>query len=316
MTRERRLLLALGLNAVIVAAQALAGALAHSLGLLAEAGHNATDAAALVLSLAAVRLTRRPATPARSFGWHRSTILAAQVNAAAIIGVTALIGYGAVVRLLHPRSVQGGIMVGVSLGALVVNAAAAWALNEHPAPGRRTDLNMRTNVLHMAGDAGASAGVALAGLAILLTGARWIDPAVSLAVGALIAWEAARLVRESTDVLLESTPVDIDVALLARVAESVPGVEEIHDLHVWSLSSDVRALSAHLILDGHPTLEEAQATGLLVKQAIAASFGIGHATFELECEACVDPVDRPDPCAIDDRRVDPGGRGLSGPVPG
>ena len=298
MSREARLTLALILNVVVVAAQAVFGLVGHSVGLLADAGHNLTDVAALGLSLVAVRLTRRAPTPARSFGWHRSTILAAQVNATAIIAVAAVIGVESVRRLMHPSTPAGGLMIVVAAGTLLVNTAAALVLSD-----RSRDLNMRANVLHMAGDAAASAGVVVAGALVLLFDAHWADPVASLAIGLLIAWEAVGLVRESTDVLLESTPEDLDVDQLARFVTALPGVEEVHDLHVWSLSSEVRALSAHVVLSGHPTLEEAQVTGTRVKSAIAQPFGIAHATLELECEACVDDEAA---CAIDEGIALPG----------
>ncbi len=294
-SRQRRLIAALLLNLVVVAAQVVFGLVSHSVGLLADAGHNLTDVAALALSLLAVRLALRAPTASRSFGWHRSTILAAQVNAVTIFAVTAVIAYESIRRLLHPSAPHGGVMVVVAAATLLVNLLAARILAEpHP------DLNMRAAMLHMVGDAAASAAVVVAGLVIVATGASWADPAASLAIGLLIAWEAAGLVRETSEVLLESTPGDLDVDALARVVTGVPGVEEIHDLHVWSLSSEVRALSAHLVLSGHPTLEEAQTVGALVKSTIASSFGIAHATLELECETCADDQAA---CAIEDAGV-------------
>ncbi|MHB1445965.1 MAG: cation diffusion facilitator family transporter [Acidimicrobiales bacterium] len=286
MTRRTRLRAAVALNAALVVGEALAGVVAHSMGLLSEAGHNLADVAGLVLSLVALRLSLRPPTPSRSFGWHRSTILAAQANAAAVLAVAVLVAYGAVNRLLHPRVADGAIMLGVSLAALLVNGVAAVVLNEHGYG--RGDLNMRANLLHMAGDAAASGGVALAGVLVLVLGTRWADPAVSLLIAGLIGIQAVQLVRESSAVLLESTPVDIDIGRLSRAAREVEGVEDIHDLHVWSLSSEVRALSAHLVISGHPTLEGAQATGSIVKGVLAQRFGIAHATLELECETCLD----------------------------
>lgn len=149
------------------------------------------------------------------------------------------------------------------------------------------DLNMRAALLHMIGDAAASLGVAGAGLVILVTGGfEWLDPAVSLGIALLIAIQAWKLVRQSVDVLLESTPKDLDPEALSRAMSNVDGVDDVHDLHVWSVSSEVRALSAHLVLSGHPTLEEAQIVGERVKRAIGQPFRIAHATLELECEAC------------------------------
>jgi cobalt-zinc-cadmium efflux system protein len=292
-TRTRRLLIVLGLNLVLVLGQVVAGLVAHSLGLLADAGHNLTDAAGVVLSLWAVRLTLRPRTATRSFGLHRSTILAAFANAAVIAVVTVAIAVEAVRRLLHPSPVDGAIVVTVAAIALVLNGAAALAARDGT-----DDLNMRAMVLHAGGDAVASLAVLVAGAVIMADpGATWADPVASLVVAALIIVEALRLLRASVDVLLESTPAGVDLPSLTAAMAAVPGVAEVHDLHVWSLSGDVRALSAHVVLTGHPTLEEAQATGERVKAAVAGPHGIAHATVELECERCIDGD--ADPCLID-----------------
>lgn len=297
MTRSQRLVVALALNVVLVAAQVVFGVVAHSLGLLSDAGHNLTDVAAVVTSLIAVRWAQRAPTPARSFGFHRGTILAALINAASILAVTVFIVVEGISRLRDPRPVEGGVVVVVALVAFLVNAGSAMIL-EHGT----SDLNMRSALLHMAGDAVASLGVAVAGLVILITnGSYWLDPAVSIALGLFIAWKAFAILGQAADVLLESTPKDLDLDDLTRVVTGVDGVETIHDLHVWSLSSEVRALSAHLVLCGHPTLEEAQAIGEKVKRAVAQPFSVAHATFELECEPCVagDPGCPMDMAAID-----------------
>jgi cobalt-zinc-cadmium efflux system protein len=294
MSRSTRLGIALGLNAGLVAVQVVFGLTAHSLGLLSDAGHNLTDVAAVMISLVAVRYARRAPTAARSYGYHRGTILAALANAGAIIAVTALIVFAAVRRLAHPAHVRGGVVVIVALVAFAINATAGLALHEHGSH----DLNMRSALLHMAGDAAASLGVATAGLIILLTGRfYWLDPVVSIAIGALIAFEAYRLLGQAADVLLESTPRDLDLGLLRDTMAGVEGVDGVHDLHVWSLSSEVRALSVHLVLSGHPTLEEAQVVGDRVKTTIGGDFAIAHATLELECESCAEGV--VDPCAMD-----------------
>jgi len=307
LSRQGRLALTLAANVVIVAAQVVLGLAAHSLGLLADAGHNLTDVAAVGLSLVAVRWATRAATSTRSYGYHRGTILAALANAASILAVTVFIALEAIHRLSHPQPVRGGLVVMVALGAFAVNAAAALLLREghgghghggHDHGGRRDggdhagvegDLNMRSAVLHMASDAAASLGVAAAGAVILVTGRfLWLDPAVSLGIGVLIAWQAAKLFAASVEVLLESTPAGLDLDGLSAAIAAVDGVEAVHDLHVWSLSSEVRALSAHVVLDGHPTLEDAQEVAGRVKAEIGPRWRIAHATLELECEACGD----------------------------
>jgi cobalt-zinc-cadmium efflux system protein len=292
--RSRRLAIVLVINLAVVAGQVVASVAGHSVALLADAGHNLADVAALAVALFAVRLTRRPPTAARSFGFHRSTVLAAQANAAAIIAMTVLIAFESVRRLPHAHAVSGWLVVAVALGALVANGVAAVLLLERDGH----DLNMRAALLHMAGDAVASGAVAIAGAVIAVTGGLyWLDPAASLAVAALIAVQAVRLVRDSTDVLLESTPSGLDMSDVLTTMSAVTGVEGVHDLHAWSLSSEVRALSAHVVLAGHPTLEEAQVVGEAVKAAIGGRFRIAHATLELECEACVDGDI--DPCTIE-----------------
>jgi cobalt-zinc-cadmium efflux system protein len=293
LSRERRLAIVIMLNVAIVVAQAVTGVIAGSLGLLADAGHNLADVGAVALSWWAVRLSRRRPTASRSFGWHRSTVLAAQANAAAILGVTALIVFEALRRLGDSSDVRGGVVMVTALVALAGNAFSVLLLRDS-----HHDLNMRSALLHMVGDVAASAGVAVAGFVIFVSGGNyWVDPAVSLAVGVLITVEAVRLLRATTDVLLEATPAGLDLSVLVDAVAADPSVDDVHDVHAWALSSDVHALSAHLVMNGHPTLEEAQVVGDRVKRMIAERFAIAHATLELECEPCMD--DDRDPCAMD-----------------
>ena len=303
MDTNRRMVLVLFLQAAIVAGLVVAGAVAHSVGLLSAAGHNLADVGAVALSLAAIRLAARKPTASRSFGYHRSTVLAAQANAAAILAISVFIVVAAVARLGHTHHVRGGVVLLAALGDFALNGISALLIRERHHHGHAhthdPDLNIRAAMLHLAGDALAAAGVAVAGAIILITGRfDWLDPAISIAIAVLIAWEAVKLVRATTDVLLESTPPGLDTVALLATMRTVTGVDEVHDLHAWSLSSDVRALSAHLVLAGHPTLEEAQVVGDAVKRVIALEYGISHATLELECEACVDAD--VDPCAIED----------------
>jgi cobalt-zinc-cadmium efflux system protein len=293
-TRTTRIALALGLNAVLVLVEVAAALGAHSASLLSDAGHNVTDVAALVASLAAVRWALRPRSDSRTFGNHRATILVALGNSALLAVVTVVIVVISVFRLVHPHPVHGWVMVVVAPVAIAFNLAAALVLRD-----RTRDLNLRAAVLHMAADALAALAVLVAGLAIMAGGPAWdrADPAAALIVSVLIIVEAARLTHESVQVLLESVPADLEVAELRRVVEATPGVAEVHDLHVWSLSSDVRALSAHLVLTGHPTLEEAQEVGREVRTRVEVPYAIAHTTFELECERCVDDLE--DPCGVD-----------------
>lgn len=293
MTRTGRLAWALGVDLSIAAAEVVGGLLARSAGLLATAGHDLADAGALGLALVATRLVARPATPERSFGWHRVTILTALANAVAIVVASVLVSILAVHRLLHPVAVHGGVVVAFAALALVGNGLAALVVHD-----RSSDLNMRSAALHLVGDALAALGVLVAGAVILATGRfDWLDPAISLAIAVLVVSEAVVLVRQSVDILMESTPSDLPASELAAAMAAVPGVTNVHDLHCWSLSSEVRALSAHLVLDGHPTLEQAQVVGEAVKAALRDRYEVAHATLELECEQCAEADEQP--CALD-----------------
>ena len=301
MERSRRLAASLVLNVGLVIALVTFGIISHSSGLMADAGHNAVDVGALALSFVAVRLSLHPPSAARSFGNHRATILAALANALLIAAVTVLIVVDSIHRLGHPQQVHAGIVVLVASGALLVNGAAAVILND-----RSGDLNMRGALLHMVGDALASLAVVIGAAALLVVpSATWLDPSSALVVAGIIAYQAVGVLRSTVAVLLESTPSDVDLEHLIETMATVPGVGEVHDLHVWSLSSEMRVLSAHLVLTGHPTLEEAQVVGAQVKQAIALPYGIAHSTLELECERCHD--DWSDPCRMEGAEPTAGG---------
>jgi cobalt-zinc-cadmium efflux system protein len=293
MTRTRRLAIGLAMTAGLVVIQIALGLVARSTGLLADAGHNLTDVGALTLSIVAVRFALRPPDAARSFGNHRATILAALANSSLIAVVTLLIVIQSIYRFGHPEHVRAGLVVIVAAFGLVVNGLAALVLRDGS-----PDLNMRAAVLHMVGDALASLAVIVAAIGLLLLpSATWLDPVSALVVAAIILYQASGVLRGSIAVLLESTPSDVDLVELRSTMEEMPGVGEVHDLHVWSLSSEMRLLSAHVVLTGHPTLEQAQAVGERVKVMIAAAFSIAHSTLELECERCNDEDE--DPCRME-----------------
>jgi cobalt-zinc-cadmium efflux system protein len=296
--RQRRLTIAIGLNIAVVIAQVVWGIVAHSLGLLADAGHNLADVAGLAIAVIALRYSLRGATLARSYGHHRATILAALANGALLLALTGYLAIEAAIRLRHPTHVNGRVVVMVALGAAALNAVGAVLVHERSVDRepRRRDLNMSAATLHLVGDAAVSLGVAFAGLIIVVShGTTWLDPAVSLVVCAAIAAQAVRLVHRSADVLLESTPRAIDPEQVVAAVRALPNVVDVHDLHVWSLSSEIHAMSAHVAVSGHPTLEQAQATADLIKQEVGERFAIAHATIEMECEACPET----DPCALE-----------------
>ena len=282
--RERRLVIAIALNVGIVIVQLTAGFASGSLGLLADAGHNLTDVLALTVALVAVLLTRRPRTGQRSFGWHRATVLAALFNAASILAVCVFVVVEAVRRLGDPQPVDGGIVVGFAMLGAIFNGIAAFVVHDGS-----SDVNMRGALLHLISDALTSVAVAVCGLVMLLTDSfYWLDPAIALVISVLIAWQGWRLARAALDILLESTPDGVDPDAVTTAIEAVDGVDAVHDFHVWSLSTEMRALSAHVVVSGHPTLEEAQVVGARVKNVLAHDFAIAHATIELECEPCAD----------------------------
>ena len=280
---SRRLSWVLGANAVVVVAQAVAGLLAGSVALLADAAHNLADVAAVALALAAVRMARRAPTGRRSFGWLRGTVLAAQANAAGVVALSLLLLWASASRLREPTEVEGGVVLVVALVAFAVNGGGALLLrHEH-------DIGVRSALLHLVGDALASLVVAGSGLVILLTGRyESLDPAVSMVVAVFVLGSGWRLLGRANAVLLEGTPGDVAPADVEATMAAVPGVESVHDLHVWSLDGTRHALSAHVVVAGHPTLEEAQLVGTAVKRAVSAPYSIAHATIELECEGCVD----------------------------
>jgi cobalt-zinc-cadmium efflux system protein len=288
-TRERRLLIVFVLNAGLLVGLVVVGMTAHSLGVLAAGGDYVADGAAIALSLYTERLSRRAATPHRSYGYDRSTILAALINTGALIAITALVAIEAVRRLVAGApAVHGLPVVIVSAVAAVVMLAGVLILRG----GAGDDLNMRAVLLDTAGDAVAAGGVAAAGAVIMIWDhLRWVDPAVALLVALVIAHRGIGLLRDVAGVLLESTPKGIDVGVVDALIREDGDIVEVHDLHIWSLSEDMPLLSAHVVLAGHPSLEEAQAAVGRAKDRLAARFGIGHATLETECERC----DMPDP---------------------
>jgi cobalt-zinc-cadmium efflux system protein len=278
---SRRLIFALVITAAFVAIEAVAGYFANSLALLTDAVHNVTDVVALGLAWYALRVTALPAHPGKTFGYHRAGILAALVNSSALFLIALGIFYQAYLRLMTPPAVNADILIAVSAVALVVNAGTAWLVRR----GREKDLNLQAAFLHLASDALATLGALIAGIGIAATGAQALDPLASMIIGALILWSAWGIVRESVSILLESTPRDIDMGALVRDLERVPGVQSIHDLHVWSISSDLRAMSAHVLTE-EISVHDAGQIQRAINAVLAGRFRITHATLQLECEGC------------------------------
>jgi len=279
-------------TALYVAVTFLAGLRAHSLALLSEAGHNVSDFLALLLSFVAVYFQTRPADPARTFGYQRAGVLAAFVNAASLVVISAWIGVAAVHRLYAPVGVHPRIMMYVAAAGVVMNGAIAALLW-----GVARDVNMRSAFLHMAGDTLSTAAVIVGGAIILFTGQNWIDPVLSLLIAALILWSSWGIVRETLNILLEGTPRGVDLKQIRAGMEEVGGVVNVHDLHVWSLGSQSRALACHVTIADIPPSESSDILTQL-NHVLKDHFNICHTTIQFEHEncpelhGCVVPIDQ------------------------
>jgi cobalt-zinc-cadmium efflux system protein len=268
----------------------IAGIRAHSLALLSEAGHNLSDLVALLLSLVAVYLQARPPSATKTYGWHRAGVLAALVNAGSLVVISFFIFYEAFRRLRAPEPVHAGLMMGVAAVGVVMNGVIALMLYRS-----HRDVNIRSTLLHEIGDTVSTAAVILGGWAIMATGQYWIDPALSFGIGALILWSGFGIVRETLNILLEGTPQGIELERVTAAICAVEGVNDVHDLHVWSIGSETAALSCHIsIADIPPSVSERILRE--VKERLHEEFHIDHTTIQFEnvvCEVahgCVIPV--------------------------
>jgi cobalt-zinc-cadmium efflux system protein len=278
---SRAFAIGIALNVAYVVAQVLFGIFGHSLALLADAGHNLSDVLGLVLAWGASHLTRRPATPRRTYGWRRTSIMAALFNAIFLLVVVGGITWEAVRRFIHNESVDANVVIGVAAIGVVINGITAWLFMA----GRKTDLNIRGAFTHMAADAAVSAGVVIAGLGILLTGWTWLDPAASILINIVIVIGTWSLLRESFDLAMDAVPPNVDVLAVRQYLTELRDVTAVHDLHIWAMSTTEVALTAHLVmpeqLGGDPFLQE-------ICEYLHHTFGIGHATIQIEqnAESC------------------------------
>ena len=265
------------LNAGFVAAEIAFGLAANSMALLADAAHNSGDVLGLLLGWGAAWLARRPPTRRRTYGWGRSSILAALLNATILLIGVGAIGVEAVQRLLAPAPVRETTVILVAAAGIVVNGVTALLFLR----GRGDDINIRAQFVHMAADAGVSGGVVVAGLLILLTGWTWLDPLASLAIGTVVVVTTWGLLRESIDLAMDAVPGGVAHDEVQDYLASVPGVLEVHDLHIWGLSTTQTALTVHLVCD-----DAAKANSLNhLTAALRDRFGIGHATLQIETDA-------------------------------
>ena len=271
----RRLSLVLVLTAFYMFAEVVGAWWTGSLALLADAGHMFTDVAALILALTAVWFGSRPATSRKTFGYYRLEIIAALVNGVALVVISILIFYGAYQRWFSPPVIKTGPMIAVAIGGLFINLICAWILHSR----EEVDLNMRGAWMHVMGDALGSVAAILAGLCMSLFGWYAADAVFSVVISLLIIWGSIRLIRESTNVLLEGTPAHINLAAVENAILDTNGVADVHDLHVWTITSGREALSAHVIHAdsiSQPDLLKELRTKLYDR------FGVDHLTIQME----------------------------------
>lgn len=278
---QRRLHISLVLNAVIIIAEVVGALLVNSMGLMGDAGHNLIDQGSLFLALYAHVLAARPATQDRTFGYHRAGIISAFVSSLILLLTAAAIGFWAMKRLVAPVPVAGGWVIVIALVSFAANLGVALLLQQ----GAREDLNIRSAFWHMLADAWVSLGVAGSGAAILLTGWSALDPLVSLVIAGVIVKGAWPLFRESLEVLLESTPPGIKTVHVVEAIQRVPGVKNVHDLHIWAVEPRLVMLSCHVMVEG----DDSQLTDALlrtIRSRVAAEFGIKHLTIQMETQCC------------------------------
>ncbi len=271
----------LGLVLVIMVAEVIGGIFSNSLALISDAGHMLTDALALGLSLFAMNLARRPATPTRTYGYYRAEIMAALANGIVLVLVTIYIFYGAYQRFTALPEVKTPLMLGVAAVGLVANIVGMLLLRR----GSRHSINIRAAFWHVIGDTVSSVGVIIAGIIIYFTGWYIADPILAVVIGVVILWGAVRIVRDSVDILLESAPKHIEVEKVIAAVKGIPGVEDLHEVHVWTLTSGVYALSAHLSVTDRMVSQSA-AILTKVNERLERDFRITHTTLQLECESC------------------------------
>ncbi len=280
-TDTKPLKIALVIVLVIMVAEVVGGILSNSLALLGDAGHMLVDALALGLSLFAITIAGRPATPNRTYGYHRIEIMAALANGTTLILVSIYIFYEAYQRFLDPPLVQTPLMLLVASVGLIANLAGILLLRRVS----HTSLNIKAAFWHIVGDTISSVGVIVAGVIMAVTGWYTADPVIAVFIGCIILWGAVRIVRESADILLEAVPRHIQTDKVIEEIRSVPGVEDVHDIHIWTITSGMHALSAHLLIADQMVSRSAEIVEA-VNQGITQHFGITHTTLQLECERC------------------------------
>jgi cobalt-zinc-cadmium efflux system protein len=275
---RRRLVVALGINVVLLVAEAVGGLITGSLAVLADAGHLLSDVGSIVLALIAARLAARPASNRRTFGYQRSEVLAALVNGLLLVAVSVGIGIAAIGRLSDPPAIEGGGVLALGLLGLLGNGVATRWL----ARGEREDINLEGVLRHSFADALGSLGVVIAGAWVLLGGSDIVDPIVGLLISVLVLFSSWRLIKEPFDVLMEAAPANLDVDSMGATICRIPGVRSVHDLHVWTVTAGFPALAAHVVVARGADRDRIRQQ---LELELGESFGIEHTTLQMEEEA-------------------------------
>ncbi|MFA5887065.1 MAG: cation diffusion facilitator family transporter [Patescibacteria group bacterium] len=277
------LTLALSITTIMMLVEFVGGWLSNSLALISDAGHMLTDTGSLALALLALWFSRRPATTKNTYGFYRTEILAALLNGSLLIVIAGYIFYSAIQRLIAPSAVIGPLMLIVAVVGLVANLLGAFILSH----GSKDNLNVRAALWHVLSDTISSIGVILGGLIITFTGYTLVDPIIGFLIGVIILRGAIRIFKEAIDILLEATPAGIKQEEVAKAMQSVVGVSEVHDLHIWSITSGMIALSAHVLIRD-TLVSKCGEVSKTLKDILKSQFRITHATLEFECEKCLD----------------------------
>jgi len=282
-SNQRNLLIALFITAIVMIAEIIGGLLANSLALLSDAGHMLTDILALGLSLVAMRFAQKPPTPSKTFGFHRLEILAAFFNGMLLFFISFYIFYEAYHRMLHPEEIKGLFMLVVACIGLLANGIGIMLLRKSA----HTSLNVKSAFFHIVGDTISSGGVIVGGLIILYTGWYLVDPLIGIFIGILILRGAYALIMESIDIFLEATPKDINVDEMLDELRKIKGVKDVHHLHLWTITSGINAMSAHVLIDDL-LISSSEYILKEIKSVLHNKYCIEHSTIQFECKSCGD----------------------------
>lgn len=283
MEREKKLLLILVFNVILMVLEVVGGIISRSLALLSDAGHVLTDSLAVFLSYLAIHWSRRPANHRKTFGYHRAEILVALANGVALFVIAGYIFYEAVLRFFQPQEIRTGILLVIAAVGFAGNLFGLFILRGES----HENLNVRSAFFHILADTLSSVGVIIGGAVIWFTGWYVVDSLIGALIGGIVLRGAVGLILESGEILLEATPRDIAIAELRQEVEKIPGVKDLHDIHIWTIGSGMRALSAHVLTDDITT-REGQKIACLVRAVLGEKYSITHTTLEMECETCGD----------------------------